>query len=124
MSAARPATPSTTLRAVNTTTSALGSMTAVVLSVLVIVVWALTGPLFDFSDTWQLVINTFTTVATFVMVFVIQNSQNRDSRAIQVKLDEIIYAMRGADDGLVGVEDLSEKEIKDLQAKIRDLAGP
>src|SRR5918912_1172136 len=74
-------------------------------AILVIVVWAVSGPFFGFSDTWQLVINTFTTLVTFVMVFVIQNSQNRDGRAIQVKLDEILHVMKNADPRFVGVED-------------------
>jgi low affinity Fe/Cu permease len=107
------------LRAVAATTSALGSIPAIAASVAIIVVWAVTGPLFGFSDTWQLIINTFTTLVTFVMVFVIQSSQNRDGRAIQVKLDEILRAMARADNELVGIEDLPESEIKEIQDRIR-----
>jgi len=85
-------------------------------------VWALSGPLFGFSDTWQLIINTFTTLVTFVMVFVIQAAQNRDGRAIQVKLDDLLYSVRSGNNALVGIEDLPEKDIKELQEHVRELA--
>jgi len=85
-------------------TEALGSITALVLSVVVVLVWAVTGPIFNFSDTWQLVINTATTVVTFWMVFVIQNSANRDAKAVQLKLDEIIRATQGARNEMITLE--------------------
>jgi low affinity Fe/Cu permease len=104
-------------------TDGLGSMPALYAAVGLILLWAISGPLFGFSNTWQLLINTVTTLVTFVMVFVIQNSQNRDSRALQVKLDEILYVLTNADDELVGIEDLSEKRIKALQAHVRKEAA-
>jgi low affinity Fe/Cu permease len=108
-----------TLRFVAATMDALGSMAALYAALGIILLWAVSGPLFGFSNTWQLIINTFTTLVTFIMVFVIQNSQNRDSRALQVKLDEILYVLTNADDELVGIEDLPEKRIKALQAHVR-----
>src|SRR5712692_10260940 len=80
-------------------------------AIVVILVWAITGPIFGFSDTWQLVINTGTTVVTFLMVFLIQNTQNRDSEAMQVKLDELIRAIDGAHNALLNLEELDEKEL-------------
>jgi low affinity Fe/Cu permease len=80
-----------------------------------IIAWAVTGPLFHFSDTWQLVINTATTIITFLMVFVIQNTQNRDTRAIQLKLDELLRAVHGARTGLVALETLTDEELDELQ---------
>ncbi len=112
--------PSRAVHIINRMTSAVGSIPALFLALAVIVVWAASGPLFGFSDTWQLIINTFTTLVTFVMVFVIQNSQNRDGRAIQVKLDEILHAMKNADPRFVGVEDLPEKQIKRLQERLHE----
>ena len=88
-----------------------GAPAAFITAMAVVVVWALTGPLFDYSDTWQLVINTGTTVITFLMVFLIQNTQNRDSCAMQVKLDELIKAMDQADNSLLDLEELEEEEI-------------
>lgn len=99
-------------------TGALGSFPAMIGSIVIIVVWALGGPIFHFSDTWQLVINTGTTIITFNMVFVIQNTQNRDSRATQTKLDAIIHAL-DTSDGLVGIEELPEHAIKEAQEEIR-----
>src|SRR6201990_1747453 len=90
----------------------LGSRWAFLRAGLVIVVWAVTGPVFHFSDTWQLVINTGTTIVTFLMVFLIQRAQNKDSRAMQLKLNEIVAAMEGASNRLINVEDLSEEEIR------------
>jgi low affinity Fe/Cu permease len=84
-------------------------------ALLVIVVWGLTGPMFHFSDTWQLVINTGTTIVTFLMVFLIQNTQNRDAKAMHLKLDELIRAIQGARNRLVDLEDLSDDELKKLQ---------
>ena len=83
-----------------------------------IVLWAVSGPLFHFSETWQLVVNTSTSIFTFLMVFVLQNSQNRDGEAVQAKLDELIYAMRGADNAFVQAEKLSDKELHDLRATL------
>lgn len=91
-------------------------------AVAVILVWAITGPLFGFSDTWQLVINTSTTIITFLMVFLIQNTQNRDSEAMQLKLDELIRAMQGAHNALLDLEELDELELDRLRANYERLA--
>jgi low affinity Fe/Cu permease len=88
-----------------------GSSWAFLVALLVIVVWAITGPLFHFSDTWQLVINTGTTIVTFLMVFLIQRSQNKETQAIELKLNEIVAAIAGASNRLIDVENLSEKEL-------------
>ena len=88
---------------------------AFVVAVAVIVIWAVTGPLFGFSDTWQLVINTGTTIVTFLMVFLIQNTQNRDSKAVHLKLDELIRAVGGARNHLVDIERLSDQDLQRLQ---------
>jgi low affinity Fe/Cu permease len=92
-------------------------------AVAVVLAWAVCGPLFGFSDTWQLVINTGTTIITFLMVFVIQNSQNRDSEAIQVKLDELIRAIKGAQNRLLDLEELEEDEIEKVRSQYRRLAA-
>src|SRR5206468_4464802 len=92
-----------------------GSTTGFLFAAGTIVVWLITGPLFHFSDTWQLVINTGTTIVTFLMVFLIQRSQNKDALAIQLKLNELVAAMRGASNRLISVEDLSEQEVEALQ---------
>jgi len=92
------------------------------LAVAVIVVWAVSGPLFGFSDTWQLVINTGTTIVTFLMVFLIQNTQNRDTEAMQIKLDELIRATRGAHNALLDLEELEEKELEDFRRRYQALA--
>src|SRR5215475_4784642 len=83
-----------------------------------VIVWACTGPLFGFSDTWQLVINTSTTIITFLMVFLIQNTQNRDNGAIQAKLDELIRAMVDADNKFIGIEHLTDQELKAVLAEV------
>ena len=95
----------------------LGSKIAFVSAGLVIVVWGVTGPLFHFSDTWQLVINTGTTIVTFLMVFLIQNTQNRDARAINLKLDELIRAIDKARDQMMNIEKLSDMELDSLEAQ-------
>ena len=92
------------------------------LAVAVILLWAVTGPLFHFSDTWQLVINTATTVITFLMVFLIQNTQNRDAIAMQLKLDELIRAMRGAKNSVLSLEEMTEEELEQLKAHYYELA--
>jgi low affinity Fe/Cu permease len=94
-----------------------------VLSVGVIVAWAITGPIFRFSDTWQLVINTGTTIVTFLMVFVIQNTQNRDTEAIQLKLDELIRSTRGAHNALLDLEELDDKTLDAFRTKYEALAS-
>ena len=99
----------------------LGSAWAFAGAVLVILVWVLTGPTFHFSDTWQLIINTATTVITFLMVFLIQNTQNRDAKAMHLKLDEIIRALKDARNELVDLEDLSDEELKKLDEQFRRL---
>jgi low affinity Fe/Cu permease len=91
-----------------------GSSYAFALAVGVIVAWAATGPLFGYSDTWQLVINTGTTIVTFLMVFLIQRGQNKDNQAIQLKLNELVAAVKGASNRLINVEDLTEEEVKVL----------
>src|SRR5712664_1215415 len=94
---------------------AVGSSWAFILAVVIIFVWGATGPMFHYSDTWQLVINTGTTIITFLMVFLIQNTQNRDAKAIHLKLDELIRAVEGARTHLVDLEDLSDEELARLQ---------
>jgi low affinity Fe/Cu permease len=101
---------------------AMGHPLAFVLAVLIILGWALTGPSFGFSDTWQLVINTGTTIVTFLMVFLIQNTQNRDSAAIQLKLDELIRTQPGAHNALLDLEELAEDELDRLRAVYEALA--
>jgi len=98
---------------------ALGSAWAFAGAVLVILVWILTGPTFHFSDTWQLIINTATTIVTFLMVFLIQNTQNRDAKAVHLKLDELIRAIKEARNELVDLEDLSDEELQKLEAQFR-----
>ena len=96
-------------------TKATGSPLAFILAALAIVVWAITGPIFGFSDTWQLVINTGTTIITFLMVFIIQQSQNKDTTALHLKLNELIAATKTASNRLIDIEDLSEEEIKTIK---------
>jgi low affinity Fe/Cu permease len=102
-----------------------GSSSAFVIALLVVVGWAATGPIFHYSSNWQLVINTGTTIVTFLMVFLIQRAQNKDSRAIQLKLNELVAAMEGASNRLIDVEDLDEGELETLHkfyAKLVDIA--
>lgn len=98
-----------------------GSATAFSIALLIILIWAVTGPAFGFSDTWQLVINTGTTIVTFLMVFLIQNTQNRDSKAMQLKLDELIRASKSARDTFVDTEDLTDEELAALDAEFKQL---
>jgi low affinity Fe/Cu permease len=102
-----------------TTSQAVGSSWAFLLATLVIVIWAATGPLFHYSDTWQLVINTGTTIITFLMVFLIQNTQNRDAKAIHLKLDELIRGVDGARTHLVDLEAFSDEELDRLQQQFK-----
>lgn len=104
-------------------TEATGTSAAFILACLVILVWITTGPLFHFSDTWQLVINTGTTIVTFMMVFLIQRSQNKDALAIHLKLNEIVAALEGASNRLIDVEDLTEAEIKTLHTHYQKLVS-
>jgi low affinity Fe/Cu permease len=99
-----------------------GRPVAFVIAAFIILVWALTGPIFSFSDTWQLVINTGTTIVTFLMVFLIQSTQNRDTEAIQVKLDEIIRAVGDAQNELLDLEELEEEDLDRIRDTYRDLA--
>lgn len=99
----------------------VGSPWMFVSALAVIALWAITGPIFHFSDTWQLVINTGTTIITFLMVFLIQNTQNRDAEAIQLKLDELLRAVTDARTSLVNLEDLSDDELERLQEEFRRL---
>lgn len=98
-----------------------GKPIAFVLAVMLIAIWALTGPIFGFSETWQLVVNTATTIVTFVMVFVLQNSQNRDGRAVQAKLDELILTSQAANK-FVGIEKLDERELRKLSDRLEEQA--
>ncbi|WP_066663159.1 MULTISPECIES: low affinity iron permease family protein [unclassified Sphingomonas] len=95
-----------------------GQPVAFIVAVLLIVGWGLTGPIFGFSDTWQLIVNTSTTIVTFLMVFLIQNSQNRDAAALQAKLDELIRAIEGARNEFIGIEHRSDTEIEAIRAAI------
>jgi len=99
----------------------LGRAEAFLLALVLIMIWAALGPAYHYSDTWQLVVNTATTIVTFLMVFLIQNTQNRDAKAIQLKLDELIRGVQGARTGLVRLEELSDDELKELEASFEAL---
>jgi low affinity Fe/Cu permease len=99
-----------------------GHPVAFLLAVLLVIVWVLTGPLFGYSDTWQLVINTGTTIVTFLLVFLIQNTQNRDTLASQLKLSELVLAMKGAENKFAAIEDLSDEELEQLHNDCRTRA--
>lgn len=99
-----------------------GSAPAAILAFSTIFIWALTGPIFGFSDTWQLVINTGTTIITFLMVFLIQNTQNRDSKALHIKMDELIRATKGAHTALLDLEELSEAELAEICSRYEKIA--
>src|SRR6266850_6555166 len=104
-------------RFANRTAHAVGHPFTFIIALAVVIVWAATGPLFSFSDTWQLVINTGTTIITFLMVFLIQNTQNRDSQAMQLKLDELIRAVEGAHNALLDIEQLSDQELDEARQR-------
>ncbi len=108
-------------RLARATSNGIGSPTAFVLAVLVVLAWAISGPFFGYSETWQLVINTGTTIVTFLVVFMIQNTQNRDSRAVHLKLDELIRVMKNARNELVDVEDAADEVLDRYQDEFRDL---
>ena len=108
-------------KAAHATACAIGSPYAFAAAVLVVIVWAMCGPAFHYSDTWKLIINTGTTVVTFLVVFMIQNTQSRDSRAIHLKLDELIRAVESARNGLVDVEDLPDEELARLAREFQRL---
>jgi low affinity Fe/Cu permease len=105
------------------TSEAVGSPFASISAFTIIIIWAITGPLFKFSDTWQLCINTGTTIVTFLMVFLIQNSQNRESKAVQIKLDELIRAISSAHNDIIDVENSSEQELEKLQQNFSGLGN-
>src|SRR5688572_12458454 len=104
-------------------TQATGTSKAFIMALAIIIVWLITGPIFDFSDTWQLVINTGTTIVTFLMGFLIQRTQNKDALAIHLKLNEIVAALEGASNRLIDVEDLTEEEIETLHKHYRRLVA-
>jgi len=103
------------------TSAAVGSSWSFLVAVTIIVVWAITGPMFHYSDTWQLIINTGTTIVTFLMVFLIQNTQNRDNKAIHLKLDELIKGVSGARTKLVNLEQLSDADLEKLQHEFEQI---
>ncbi|HEY7165348.1 MAG TPA: low affinity iron permease family protein [Candidatus Binatia bacterium] len=104
------------------TARASGKPATFALACLIVIIWAATGPMFNYSDTWQLVINTGTTIVTFLMVFLIQNTQNRDTQAMQVKMDELIRVTKGAHNELINLEDLSDEDVQKIQDLYRQLA--
>ena len=119
----RPTKPRTWFtRFTKTTAHAVGRPIAFIVAAAAIAVWAITGPLFAFSDTWQLVINTATTIITFLMVFLIQSTQNRDAEAMQVKLDEIIRAIGNAKNEVLDLEELEEDDLDRIRAAYEELA--
>jgi|SRR5215213_7462574 len=109
-------------RAAKWASRAAGRPITFMIAVAIILLWAITGPIFHFSDTWQLVINTGTTIITFLMVFLIQNTQNRDTEAIQIKLDELIRAVESAHNALLDLEELDDEELDSIRKDYLDLA--
>jgi low affinity Fe/Cu permease len=105
----------------NGTAHAMGSPWAFLVALLVCAIWALSGPCYHYSDTWQLVINTGTTIVTFLMVFLIQNTQNRDTRALHLKLDELIFAMRRARNEMIDIECLNDEELEAIAERFKSL---
>ncbi len=114
--------PGVFARLANRTSETSGHPLAFLISVIVIVLWLASGPFFHFSDTWQLIINTATTIVTFLMVFLIQNAQNRAAYAVQIKLDELIRALDGAHNALLDLEELTDEEIARLRGRYSELA--
>ena len=110
-------------RFANSGARATGRPGTFVLALVIVLVWAITGPIFGFSDTWQLIINTGTTIVTFLMVFLIQNTQNRDSEAMHVKMDELIRALKGAHNALLDLEELDDEMLDKIRARYRKLAA-
>ena len=110
-------------RIASTSATVMGQPLAFIISTLLVVVWAVSGPFFDYSDTWQLVINTLTTVLTFLAVFLIQNSQNRDGAAMQAKLDELLRAIDDARGQFIGIEHLTDSQIEDIRAALEREVG-
>jgi len=106
-----------------TVASAVGTSWAFFIALGVVLVWAVTGPIFNYSDTWQLLINTGTTVVTFLMVFIIQNSQNRGAKVVTIKLDELLRAVEGARTELVGLDHMSEEELEEVEKQFKCLEG-
>ena len=109
----------------NWATNATGSSTAFIIAITIIIIWGVTGPIFKYSDTWQLIINTGTTIVTFLMVFLIQKSQNKDSKAVHLKLNELLASHQGASNRMVDIEDITEKELDQLHkfyVQLSDLA--
>ncbi|RVT94818.1 low affinity iron permease family protein [Sphingomonas crocodyli] len=104
--------------------SAVGQPLAFIVAMLGIVIWGISGPIFGFSDTWQLIVNTSTTIITFLMVFLIQNAQNRDAAAMQAKLDEIIRALDGARNDFIGIEHLTEDELEKIRRQVEEECAP
>jgi low affinity Fe/Cu permease len=119
----RPNRASWFTRFANAGSRATGRPGTFVLAVSIVVIWATTGPIFGFSDTWQLIINTGTTIVTFLMVFLIQNTQNRDSEAMHVKMDEVIRALKGAHNALLDLEELDDKTLDTIRSRYRKLAA-
>ncbi|HKC64619.1 MAG TPA: low affinity iron permease family protein [Pyrinomonadaceae bacterium] len=105
------------------TSAAVGSSWAFMLAITIVIVWAATGPMFNYSDTWQLVINTGTTIITFLMVFLIQNTQNRDAKAIHLKLDELIKATKGAHNSMIDLDSLSDAQLKELEDAYKNICA-
>jgi low affinity Fe/Cu permease len=119
----RPDRGSWFTRFANLGARATGRPGTFMLALVIVVIWAVTGPIFGFSDTWQLIINTGTTIVTFLMVFLIQNTQNRDSEAMHVKMDELIRALEGAHNALLDLEELDDKTLDKIRARYRKLAA-
>jgi low affinity Fe/Cu permease len=117
-----PNSPNTFTRLAKAASSFTGRPLCFSLAVLTVVTWAISGPLFGFSNTWQLVINTGTTIVTFLMVFLIQNTQNRDTEAMHIKLDELIHVTRRANNQLLDLEDMEEKDLNELRRHYEEIA--